>query len=126
MVPKAGISCTHWPETVDISSGIGMSSWSTSIGSPAEVQEWRVFAPGRVPQAEGAHFAVESANPGEVIDRGQTVTFLAFHFVPNGLDFMQARDLILELSRKISIRIDYEDQYGDSFGSNYRRADGTV
>lgn len=93
------------------------------IAQADEYKEWRAFVPLHVPQAAGGYFVSESANPGEVIDRGQTVAFLAFHFKPNGLDFMDARDQIVELARKISIRIHYEDQYGAPFESEYRRVD---
>lgn len=93
---------------------------SKAIGHKNEYKEWIAFACKNVPESQGGNFVSESAYSGEVIDRGQTVTYLAFSFKPKDAAFIDVREKVIALAKLIKLEIVYEDNYGTEFKSRYK------
>lgn len=85
-----------------------------------EYDEWRNLVKQAIPIKGKPTFESESAEPDEVIDKGDTVIYLAYHYpkADNG-DFNTARRMAERVARRLSINIEYQCAYGNRFDSEY-------
>lgn len=78
-------------------------------------EEWVKLVNNETNAKGKAQCILESIEPLESIDKGQTIVLLAAHFPMNDVAFMAAREIGKNLSKKIKINIEYESHYGEIF-----------
>jgi len=90
------------------------------VGENEDYDKFKNFIKFHITYEGKANFRNELLGPGVTVDKGETITYLAFH-VPkqNNGTFSDMRDVIEDASKNISIKLDYQCPYENTFECQY-------